>query len=302
MKNKFIVLIITSLCLLGWHKSFSQNIDIQGHRGAKGVMPENTIPSFISALDSGATTLEMDVVISADGKVIVSHEPWFRSDICLDSSGNKIPKSDQRRHNIYKMSYEEIKKYDCGSLQLKQFPNQQKMKISKPLLSDVFRAVEKHIKSYTQYEVDYNIELKSTPNGDESFHPPPIEFSDIVYDLTDQYIPLERVIIQSFDFRVLRYWDQKYPEIRIAALVDHTRSVNKALEELGFQPDIYSPDHRLLNKRRVKQLQKMGINVVPWTVNDKKRMEKFIEWSVDGIITDYPGRLRNLLEEKIENE
>ena len=121
------------------------------------------------------------------------------------------------------------------------------MATSKPLLADVIKAVEWHIKSYTNYEVDYNIELKSTPEGDNTYHPPPDEFSKIVYNLIDQYLPWERVVIQSFDFRVLRYWHKHYPEVRLAALVFNTKPIEKNLEDLSFKPTIYSPYYKLLN-------------------------------------------------------
>ena len=97
------------------------------------------------------------------------------------------------------------------------------MKTAKPLLRDVIIAVEHHIKSYSLYEVDYNIEIKTSPSGDGKFHPSPEVFSDLVYNLIDQYLPLERVVIQSFDFRVLKYWHEKYPDIRLAALVENQK-------------------------------------------------------------------------------
>src|SRR5262245_50626096 len=94
----------------------SSTFEIEGHRGARGWVPENTIPSFTKALEMGATTLELDVVISKDRKVVVSHDHWFSSVISLDKNGNRIPEDKQREHNLYQMDYAEIKLYDVGSI------------------------------------------------------------------------------------------------------------------------------------------------------------------------------------------
>ena len=286
---------ILAMILLSSSLTFGQDFDVQGHRGARGLLPENTIPGFLKALDLGVTTLELDVVISKDGKVVVSHEPWMSSRICLDPENHTIPTRTEKDLNIFNMNYEEISTYDCGTLDHSDFPEQEKIKVHKPLLSEVLVTTEKYIKDYTNYEVDYNIEIKSTPSGDGTYHPGPEEFSDLVYQLVDQYIPLERVIIQSFDFRVLRYWHQRYPDVRLAALIENVRSVDTNLERLGFEPDIYSSSYRLLNRRRIKALKEMGIKVIPWTINDPRVMRRFINLGVDGIITDYPNRLADIL-------
>lgn len=244
------------------------------------------------ALDSGVTTVEMDLAITKDRQVIVSHEPWMSSDYCLDPGRNSIDKQNEKRFNIYEMTYEEVKQFDCGSAGNKKFPEQQKIEVHKPLLSDAIVAIENHIKNYTQFEVDYNIEIKSTPDGDNRFHPAPAEFSDMVYDLIDQYLPLERVIIQSFDFRVLQYWHEKYPEIKLAALIEDRKSVASQLTELGFEPAIYSPYYRVLNRAKVEYLHKKDIKVIPWTVNEVSEMLALKGMGVDGFITDYPNRAK----------
>lgn len=272
----------------------AQKIDIQGHRGARGLKPENTIPAFLLALDSGVTTLELDVVISKDGQVVVSHEPWLNPAICLDPQGNKIPEEDGTKWNLYEMTYEEIARCDCGSLGNPRFPEQEKLKVSKPLLSEVFRAAEHHMKSYTRYEVDYNIELKSNPAGDNKYHPVPEEFSAMVYALIDQYLPFERIVIQSFDFRILQYWHKNYPHVRLAALIENTNSIGINLASLGFRPDIYSSYYKLLSRKKVQDLHLRRIKVIPWTVNETKQMKKLVSWGVDGLITDYPDRARSL--------
>ncbi|MFM7486023.1 MAG: glycerophosphodiester phosphodiesterase family protein, partial [Cytophagales bacterium] len=236
-------------------QTYLPKFDVQGHRGARGLKPENTIPAFLTALDYGVTTLELDVVITKDKKVLVSHEPWMFSGICLTPDGNTILGKDEKRYNIYELTYEEVKKFDCGSIGNGHFPEQEKIKISKPLLSDVIVAAETHIKSYTRYEVDYNIEIKSEKELYGKFQPHPEEFSDLVFNLIDQYLPLDRVVIQSFDFKVLQYLHEKYPQVRLAALVENEKSTEVNLKELGFIPSIYSPYFKVLDNNTVKELK-----------------------------------------------
>jgi len=277
---------------VGFSQKKLPTFDVQGHRGARGLRPENTIPAFLVALDSGVTTVEMDLAVTKDHQIIVSHEPWMSSAICLNPSGNAYTKREEKDFNIYQMTYEEVTQFDCGSLGNNRFPEQVKMSVTKPLLKDVIVAIEDHIKSYTLFEVDYNIEIKSGEDGDGKFHPAPAEFSDMVYQLLDEYLPLNRIVIQSFDFRVLKYWHEKYPDIRLAALVESKKSVDAHLEELGFNPAIYSPYYRNINQAKVKALHEKNIKVIPWTVNEISEMLALKGMGVDGFITDYPNRAK----------
>jgi glycerophosphoryl diester phosphodiesterase len=290
-------LILSFLCLVALDASsqiYIPKFDVQGHRGARGLMPENTIPGFIMAIDTGVTTIELDLAITKDKQVIVSHEGWMSSFICTDPAGKEILAKNEKKHNIYQMTYEQVKAYDGGSKGNERFPHQQKMKATKPLLVDVILAVENYIKGHALYEVDYNIEIKSEPEGDNKFHPKPAEFSDLVFNLIDQYLPWERVVIQSFDFRVLKYWHQKHPEVRLAALVENLNTIDENIKALGFTPSIYSPEFTLLTKSEIKRCHDLKMRVIPWTVNDRKEMEELKSWGVDGIITDYPDSAKTL--------
>jgi glycerophosphoryl diester phosphodiesterase len=293
MKQWILYLLIFFIALEIKAQVYIPKFDLQGHRGARGLKPENTIPAFLLALDSGVTTIELDLAITKDNQIVVSHEPWMSSEICLQH-GQPINKADERKLNIYQMTYDEVRGFDCGSKGNARFPEQEKAILSKPLLRDVIIAVEDHIKSFTQYEVDYNIEIKTSPEGDNKFHPDPKQFSDLVYALLDEYLPLERVIIQSFDFRVLKYWHEKYPDIRLAALVENKKSIESNLKDLGFRPSIYSPYFQLLSKEKVRSLQRQKIRVIPWTVNEVNDMKKIQNMGVDGFITDYPDRAAKL--------
>lgn len=268
--------------------------DVQGHRGARGLRPENTLPAFLLALDSGVTTLELDLCITKDGQVVVSHEPYMSAAICMDPAGQPVTPATEKGYNIFHMTYEEVKQFDCGLRGNEKFPEQVKMSAVKPLLRDVIVAVEDHIKSVTRYEVDYNLEIKSSPEGDGEFHPHVEEFVDRVVDLADQYLPLERVVIQSFDVRVLKYAHTKYPQIRLALLVENMKSIDWNLNNLGFKPSIYSPYFKLIKKDHVRYVHDQQIRIIPWTVNDPEDMKRLKSWGVDGLITDYPDRASTL--------
>jgi glycerophosphoryl diester phosphodiesterase len=285
------ILILFIVSLLTVSDSYSQLFDVEGHRGARGMYPENSLPAFIFAIDQGVTTLELDVVISADGQVVVSHEPWMNPDICIAPDGSALSK-DETQYNLYKMTYAEISRYDCGSKGNRNFPDQKRVTTNKPLLRDVIATAERYMKGNTGFEFDYNIEIKSTEEGDGEYHPSPGEFSELVFDVIDQYLPWERVIIQSFDIRVLQYWHKTYPEVRLALLVENLRSIDTNLGALGFIPEIYSPAYQLLNKKNIEELHERGVRVIPWTVNDIDKMLQLKDWGVDGFITDYPNRAR----------
>lgn len=290
----FFALLILLMTSSAFRQVYIPKFDLQGHRGCRGIKPENTIPAFITALDSGVTTLEMDLAVTSDQQLVVSHEPWMSAAISTHPSGSSISAKEETKYNIYKMTYAEVSQWDVGSKGNERFPEQEKMKVSKPLLKDVVLTVEKHIKDYTKYEVDYNIEIKSMPAWDNKFHPKVPVFSDLVFTMLNQYLPMERVVIQSFDFRVLKYWHEKYPDVRLAALVENKKSLDENLAMLGFKPSVYSPEYKGLTRDVVKHAHELKLRIIPWTVNDTTEMRAVKAMGVDGLITDYPNRARKL--------
>ncbi|RXR19064.1 glycerophosphodiester phosphodiesterase [Flavobacterium amnicola] len=271
--------------------SFGQEFDIQGHRGCRGLLPENTIEAFKKAIDLGVTTLEMDVVISKDHQVLLSHEPFLSHEIALDLNGNEIAEKDEKNFNLYQMDYAQIKQYDCGSKIHPRFSEQEKIITYKPLLSEVIDFAESYIqKNYPGRKIQYNIETKSDPKGDDRFHPKPKEFVDLLVAVLNQKAISDRVYIQSFDSRTLQYLHTTFPNYKTVLLVENKMSVAKNLKLLGFTPDIYSPEFILLNQKKVEKLHQKNIKVIPWTINKKDDMKRIISYGVDGIITDYPNR------------
>lgn len=264
--------------------------DLQGHRGARGLAPENSIPGFWKALSLGVTTLELDLAVTKDNELIVSHEPWFSHLYCLDSTGHTITEEKSIEYNIYQMSFDQISKFDCGSQKNPNFPDQENVAVGKPKLLDVINSSEQFTSQKNNFPVNYNIEIKTSPEGDKINHPDPEEFSDLVYKAIDGLLEWDRVTIQSFDFRVLQYFHVAYPEVRLAVLIENDEDIEANLKTLGFVPNIYSCNYKLLDEVSIEQLHEKGVDVIPWTVNKISDMEELFGWGVDGLITDYPNR------------
>ncbi len=270
--------------------SFAQKkFDIQGHRGARGIMPENTIPAMLKALELGATTLEMDIVISKDKQAVVSQEPYFNHEFSLTPTGKAITLKDEKKNNIYKMNYSEVKKFDVGSKLHPRFPGQQKLKVYKPLLAELIDSVENYVKLHRLPKPDYNIETKLIRKGDGEFQPSPEEYVEIIMDIVKQKKLEKRVIIQSFDIRSLQYVHKKYPKIRTSLGIDEKVDFEDNIAQLGFKPTIYSPYFVLVGKNLVDKCHAAGVKIIPWTVNSVKDIEYLQGLGVDGIITDYPN-------------
>lgn len=271
-----------------------RTVEIHGHRGTRGYLPENTIPSFIKAIDLGSTAIELDVVISKDGLVVVSHEPYMSAGICLDSLGQSL-KNPSQNHNIYEMTYAQVACYDCGSIKHNRFPEQENMKVSKPLLSEVIDVIEDYVKEMGITPIVYNVEVKSDPKGDNTHHPEPAKYVEILVELLRSKNINDHLIVQSFDERILKELHRQAPEITISFLVANLNSFSANIESLGFQPTYYTPYFKLLNKKKVKEIHEAGVKVGVWTVNKPKDIKRMINIGVDAIISDYPDRVNTLL-------
>jgi len=299
VKNHLFFL-ITFICVACGSKMYADNtnlkFELQGHRGARGLMPENTIEAMLKALDEGVTTLEMDVVITQDSQVVLSHEPWMNSEITTKPDGSFISIAEAPGYNIYKMNYEEVMKYDVGSKPHARFKNQQKLKVYKPLLQDVIGAVEAYAVKHKRPSVQYNIETKCTRATDGLFHPAPQQFVDLVMPVLNQHKVAGRSIIQSFDIRSLQYLHQAYPYMRTALLIeeDDTNGFEKQLAALGFDPSIYSPHYSLVTPQLVAESHRKKVKLIPWTVNNVQKMQELKTMGVDGIISDYPNLFKQL--------
>ena len=292
----------------------SQALDIHGHRGARGLAPENTLPAFAKALALGVSTLELDCAITRDGVVVVSHDPALNPDIARGPDGKWLQ---QTGPAIRSLNYQELQRYDVGrtnpaSAYGKRWPAQQAVDGTRiPRLADVFALVRKS----GNETVRFNIETKISPlaPGDTT---DPEDFARKLIAAVRAARMADRTAIQSFDWRTLAVVQREAPEIPTVYLTsvsgfmdniqakgdspwtaghrarDHGGSIPRLIKAAGGA--VWSPYQGDLTRAVIKEAQALGLKVVAWTVNDPAGMRRMIEWGVDGIISDRPDLLRKV--------
>jgi glycerophosphoryl diester phosphodiesterase len=241
-------------------------------------------------LKHGVTTLELDLVMSADSQLVVSHEPWFHFDFSSHPDGRPVTFEERGNFNMYGMTYEEIIQFDVGSRGHPGFPEQVPMPAVKPLLSEVIETVEAYIAEYNLPKVWYNIETKSSAESYGWFVPFPEVFAAALYNELARLRVLDRVVIQSFDNNTLKFMAEIDRRIPQSLLVSNDYGVEWNIFQLGYVPDIFSPDYRLVDEQMVSDVREFGMKLIPWTINNPEDMLRMLELGVDGIITDYPNR------------
>lgn len=269
-----------------------ESLDIQGHRGARSVRPENTIPAFQYAIDVGVDTLELDTAVTKDNVVVLHHDLTLNPTICRTAKGGKI----KAGLAIRKMTLAEVKKYDCGSVVNPRFPRQVAFPgTTIPTLEEVFVFVKSY-KNPNAAKVKFNIETKSDP-AKPSLQPDPHTFAKMILDLAKKHKLEGRITIQSFDHRTLHAAKKINPSIPRAALFEN-RPSDVLQATLAAEGTVFSPYHIWLVEEDVQKLQEAGIAVIPWTANEKSEWENLLSLQVDGIITDDPAALIDFLEKK----
>ena len=290
---RYLILLVGLLCMAGEFAVAQGNTEkevvFQGHRGARGLLPENSIPGFLKALDLGVGVMEMDVVVSADKVVLVSHEPWFNEKICVGPDGEEVKGGKKKGNLIYKMPYSKVREYDCGCKGHPGFPKQKAVSTHKPKLEEAIAAIVVHAKKLGMPPPMFNIEIKSKRSGDRKRHPAPTEFAQLVLDVVKAAGVAEQTIIQSFDRRALQAVRALDPNIQTALLVANTGGIERNVKRLGFTPEYYSPWFKLVTEKTITYARENNIAVVVWTVNKEEDVHKMLKLGVDGIITDFPG-------------
>lgn len=304
MRSKLSLILISALVYAGCGTDSStssgekekittmQSFDWQGHRGARGLLPENTVPAFLLALEyPQLTTLELDIAVTKDSQLIVSHEPWMSHHICSFPDGRAVTEADETELSIFQMTAEEVLQYDCGSRGNDRFPEQKSMKVHKPLLAEVVRAAEQRAKDRERALPKYNIEIKSRPEWDGLKSPDPATFARLLLQEVDDLGISDRTCIQSFDTRALEAVHRQDPDMMTAYLVESLDSLEQNLARLSYTPTIYSPYYMLVTGNMVREIHERGMQIIPWTVNETENMTALRDLGVDGIITDYPDRI-----------
>jgi glycerophosphoryl diester phosphodiesterase len=263
--------------------------EIYGHRGARGLYPENTLYGFKKCLDNNLTGFELDVVVSKDRQLIVSHEPWMNYKYCSHPKGIPITEKNQKTFNLFQLTKEQIQKFDCGSKFNPDFPHQILKPCKKPTLKEVF-------KQFNQSKIEnisIQIELKSFKEWYGVFQPDPDEYAELIFNLCNK-IKLnkklnQQLLIKSFDAKLLNLLYKKNPNISMGFLIDNNKSIKNNLNLLDFKPAYYNLEQSKITKKIVDELKERHIKIVPWTVNTVKDASRLEKMGVNALITDYPN-------------
>ena len=264
---------------------FDKQFTIQGHRGARGYLPENTLKSCCRAIELGADGLEIDVCISKDKQIIVSHEPFMSRLICAFPDGK--PVDTEGSLFLKNRSVAEIQSFDCGSRGNARFPTQEPIKCFKPTLYELINGVNSFCEAKKMPVPFWNIEVKSHIQWYGRLVPTPqIFLKHLAGPLS--ILPQNRFYISSFDPFFLRETRRQLPKISLAFLTERRESFQVSCRRLGFLPTIYSPFYKNITASMVKNVHARGVKIMTWTVNDKVEAARLKRIKVDGIITDFP--------------
>ena len=292
--------------------------DLQGHRGARGLAPENTLPAFERALALGVTTLELDIGVTADNVVVIAHDPYLNPTITRDASGQWLQGSAQGKGpTLRSLTLVQVQTYDVGRIQpesayAKTFGTQQPVDGTRvPTLAALFARVQ----ALDAAHIRFNIETKINPGQPDETVGPEAMVQALLAVVREAGM-VQRVTIQSFDWRTLQLVQKLEPRIPTVYLTIQTANTDNLkdgswtagfrLADHGSVPRlvkaaggaVWSPNGGALTEPLVKEAQALGLKVIPWTVNAPAELDKFIGWGVDGLISDYPDRLREAVQRR----
>ena len=276
-------------------------VDVEAHRGGMGLYPEETLPAMLNAVKMGVNTLEMDLCVTQDKQVVLSHDRYFHPRYSSHPDGTPVV-ADEPRTYLYEMPYSEVAKWDVGNRFNPSWPEKHCMPLAKPLAADVIAAVEAYTKETGHYPMYYDIEIKSDidiDGGVEGVNWPEYhEFTDLCMEVLESLDLGDRLMIQSFDERALNYIHEKYPGHTLAYLVeDYEKDFDEYMSLLDFTPEWLSAYHENVDADLVAKARARGMKVNTWTVDDPDEMRRLIGAGVDAIISNYPDRLLQVVKE-----
>ncbi len=267
-------------------------VDVQAHRGGAGLWPENTLTSMTNAVLMGVNTLELDLQVSKDGQIVVSHDAYFHPRYATRPDGTEV-KADDPKEYLYTMPYDSIAKYDVGKRASVVWPGKEQSPAVKPLASELIDSVETLVSDHKLSPMRYNIEIKCKKGKDEGANWP--EYHDFVDKCMELLLSKDlgdRLVVQCFDVRALNYMHEKYPQVKLSYLISKKDTDwGTYMGKLEFTPDWLSPEYTTVDKNMVDKCHKAGIKLVPWTVDDKSEIKRMIDLKVDAIISNYPDRV-----------
>jgi glycerophosphoryl diester phosphodiesterase len=305
---------LLALCLAAALTAPALALDLQAHRGGRGLRPENTLAAFENAIRQGVTTLELDIAITADGVAVISHEPALYPGTARDADGRWLKEPGPL---IHALTLAEVQRYDIGRLNPelaygKPFASQQAVDGQRiPTLASLFALV----KQLGANDVQFDIETKVFPHRPNDTVTPEV-FVDTLLAAIRAAGMSERVMIQSFDWRTLALVQRLEPAMRTVYLTIESRNSNNVqdpawtagriardypsvpamIKAAGGR--IWAPNYNNIDATSAQRAHDVGLQLVPWTVNEAADMRRLIDWGVDGIITDYPDRLREVMRER----
>ncbi len=309
-RGAFRARMLAAACVLLAMAHTAAAFDVQGHRGARGLAPENTLSAFRTALDLGVSTLELDVGLTRDGHLVITHDRTLNADITRDARGQWLPGPGPAVHTL---TLAEVQAHDVGRMKpdsryAQGFPEQKAADGERiPTLAALFALVKARGDTGTRF----NIETKLSPLAPEETATPEAMVAALLA-LIEQHGMAPRVSIQSFDWRTLRLVQQRAPAMPTVALTsrntlqdgggawtaglrlaDHGHSVPRLVKALGAP--VWSPNQNDLTQPLLAEAQALGLKVIPWTVNTPEAIERLIDWKVDGLISDHPERVLQAL-------
>ena len=313
--------------------NFGNTFDLEAHRGGRDARPENTLYSYAYAIENGATSIECDMQFTADGDIVMSHNPILNPEITRDKDGNRI---EAGKYDIRKMTVAEIQQFNVSDIDesTEYYKLHGKTRVNPefahiPTLAEVFQLV----KDSGNENIMFNIETKSYPDPlqkvEHANNADKVKFLQRFNELVAQYGMEDRVVLQSFDWETLKLEKEMNPNITLSALIEEEPSWGKAAESLrpfdaekspwlggldikdfkgnsvqaakAIGADIISPYYGEISKNMIDEAHSLGMKVVPWTVNDVKDMEMMYDMGADGLISDKPWLLREFLEARGAN-
>ena len=246
---------------------------IIGHRGWRGKYPENSLEGFRRLFESGVHALELDVVVSKEGELIVSHEAWFDFQYC----------NAEKKDNLFQLTSEEIKQVDCGSKFDSRFPDQEKIKTVKPTFKELI-----DLWNELKTKPFIALEVKSEPHLYGNYQPFPEHFAELLIEFEETHLSGFDYFVQSFDPVFLKTYHAKKQKQETGFLIEYETNLDAQLDFLGYQPEYYNPEHVLLTDKLVHRLKDLGIKTTTWTVNTQEDYNRLRDYNLEGVITDYP--------------
>jgi glycerophosphoryl diester phosphodiesterase len=252
----------------------SQNqYKIFGHRGCRGIYPENTLNGFKKAIELNVDGIELDIVVNKNQELVISHEPYIDSLYCIKNVLNK-------KENIFKMNIKEIQEVDCGSKFIKEFPNQIKVKEQKPTFKEFSR-------TFKNYQGDILIEIKYDSNKINEYYPNYSSYAKLIYNETKNGRVFKNLYLMSFNIKILKELYKIMPDTKYIFLSESKDWISQ-MKLLSFKPHGVGVKYKKIKKSLISEIHNNEQIIYAWTVNKLKKYKKLIALGVDGIITDYP--------------